>query len=611
MRSASLDSLVLGLKGFGRVRRRLRLASGLCAWLLLTLAILAGYVICDVLLSPGAIPLLVLFGLSSLSVFVLLVILVARPLLSRVNPEREALVAESLVGSLRNRMITALQMGDRVGATLIPGVSMNVSPRLVAAVEEQAAEDLRRHQPAGRLDRKNVRRRAVAALIVSLLAAGMAVWRPDVLSERSRRLRQACLAVADRLWPVVAHVSPGNTTVLRGSRVVLGLDLQGRQFAHAVLRRIPVEKEGSKEFPPERLELAQGAARFTSEELQESFDYWFQYGEKRTPTHRIRVVDEPAIERIRVDLDYPPYTKRLPRTFMGRVPIIRALEGTRVTVSITYNKDIANAEAIWESGIKEFWDTAGRYVGTEFIVSSTDTVDVRAQCVDGYSVRQPLRFSILAEKDERPEIAAHVKSPQEGNIMLTAEQLPLFSVGFTATDDFGVSSVELVYEKGGTDVDLASEAVKGSIPMAFQPARDKVVDVFKKCFASLSVQPGDTVVFYLEAKDNRDGTPNIGRTARKYSIVIYQPRLTAFLDEKMAAWGEGLRLWGPGVERAGKVASVTMPPVARRVSQSPATELQDFRSAVFTERVPGANRQAEAQFRELMARWKEKTGREE
>lgn len=599
------------LTAFGRVRRRLRLASRACAWLTLALVISTAYVLVDVLFAPGAIPLLVFFALSALAILVLLAALVAGPLLSRVRPEREALAAESLIGTLRNRLITALQLAGREEQDAAAGLKLNVSPSLIAAVEDQAAEDILLHKPERLINRTDVNRRTITACVLLLLAIMFGILRDEVIAERCRRLQQAYLALMDMIWPVVVEVSPKSETVLRGSRVTLTFAVQGRPFEQATLHRLVTAEDESTTRSADRLALTQGAARFETEALQETFDYWFEYGERRTETYRIRVVDPPAIERVRMDLDYPPYTKRLPRTFMGRVPIIRTLEGTRVTVSVTYNKDIANAVAVWDSGAEEYWDLAGRYVGTEFIVANTDAVVMRAECVDGYSVRQPLRFSVIAEKDERPIIAAHVKTSREGSLMLTAEQLPLFSVGFTATDDFGVSAVELKYEKGGTDVDLASEKVEGSIPMVFQPTRDRIVSAFQKCFANLSVQPGDKITFYLEAKDNKDvegGQPNIGRTARKYSIVIYQPRLTAFLDERMDAWGQGLRLWG-GVERAGKISSVNMPPLARRVSKSPETEKQDLRSSVSAERIPGANRKAEAQFRELMARWRE--GQEE
>jgi len=599
------------LTAFGRVRRRLRRASRACAWLSLALVISTAYVLMDALFGPGTIPLLVLFSLSVLTILVLLVAMVAGPLLSRVRTEREALAAESLVGTLRNRLITALQMAAGAEEDGAAGVEINVSPSLIAAVEEQAAEDLLLHKPERLIDRTDVSRRTVTAGLLLLLVLMFGIVREDVIAERCRRIQQAYLALIDMIWPVVVEVSPKDDTVLRGSRVTLTFTVKGRPFARAMLHRLVVGEEESTDLPAEQLALAAGEASFETGELQETFDYWFEYGERRTEKYRIRVVDPPAIERVRVDLDYPPYTKRLPRTFMGRVPIIRTLEGTRVTVSVTYNKDIANAVAVWDSGTEEYWDLAGRYVGTEFIVTNTDAVRMSAECVDGHPTSQPLQFSVIAEKDERPVVAAHVKTSREGSLMLTAEQLPLFSVGFTATDDFGISAVELKYEKGGTDVDLASEKVEGSIPMIFQPTRDRVVSAFQKCFASLSVQPGDKITFYLEAKDNKDvegGQPNIGRTARKYSIVIYQPRLTAFLDERMDAWGQGLRLWG-GVERAGKISSITMPPLARRTSKSPKTEKQDLRSSISAERVPGANRKAEAQFRELMARWRE--GQEE
>jgi hypothetical protein len=611
------DSLRQEISRFGRGRRRVRLLAASSLWVTLGLIISGAYVLIDLAFELGTIPLLVFCAVSALAILILLGAYVLPPLLSRINLEREAVEAEFLVGSLRNRLVSALQLAGRSDSEAAPGVRQNVSPSLIAAVQEQAVEDIREHEPVKLIDRSLATRRAATAILLVLLTAGVCAWRFDIIAERYHRIRQALVSLSDMLWPVVAQVSPGNKTVLRGSQIVLALDLKGRSFESATLQRsthrppghasvpLALKKEESTPLPAQVLPLEAGNAKVETEELDESFDYWFEYGERKTDTYRLRVVDRPAIERVRVDLDYPPYTKRLPRTFMGRVPIIRALEGTRVTLSVTYNKDIANAEALWENGAKEFWDVAGRYVGTEFIVSSTDAVELRSECVDGYKVTQPLRFSVIAEKDERPEVAAHVKTSREGSIMLSAEQLPNFSVGFTATDDFGVSAVELFYEKGSTDIDLETAEVKDSIPMLFQPARDRVVEVFKKCFTKLNVQPGDKITFYLQAKDNReseDGQPNIGRSPRKYTIIIYQPNLTGFLDSEVGGWLKGMRLWD-AVERAGRRRLIGLPPATRRVSKSPKSEKREVSSFVTSERIPGANQKAEAQFRKLMSKW--------
>lgn len=607
------DILVTRLKGFGHARKRLRLAAAACTWLCIALAVSAAYVIIDWLLEPGVIPLLVLLGIATLAILVLLLALVLPAVFRRVRLEREAVAAESLVGSLRNRLVTTLQMAGEVGLRALPAIKINVSPALIAAVADQAVRDLDEHRPESLIDRKPARQRAVAAGVLLVLAIGFSVWQADVLRARYRRVQQAYVAVIDMIWPVVAHVSPENKTVLREETVELGVRIEGRPFENVRLQRRQIAEEGVEALPPKSLPLKDGVAGFRSGRLQETFDYWFEYGERQTKKYRIRVVDRPALERVRVDLDYPAYTKRLPRTFMGRVPIVRALKGTRVTLSLTYNKDIADAAAVWESGPTEPWDTTGRYVGTEFLVTNSDSVQMAATCVDEYLAEEKFELRVIAEQDERPTIVAHVKSPRQGSIMLTVEQLPLFSVGFTATDDFGVSSVALVYEKTGTDRDLATEKIKDSIPKIIQPARDRVVGAFPKCFQGLSVQSGDKITFHLEATDNREvatndsdvekESHNTGRTPRKYSIVIYQPRMTSFLDERLQEWAEGLRLWG-GVERAGKGRTITMPTAARRVSESPKLSKEDVKTSVTAERIPGASRKAEAQFRELMARWR-------
>jgi hypothetical protein len=79
----------------------------------------------------------------------------------------------------------------------------------------------------------------------------------------------------------------------------------------------------------------------------------------------------------------------------------------------------------------------------------------------------------------------------------------------------------------------------------------------------------------------------------------------------MQGWAKGLRLWGDGVERAGRTELLGMPPATRHVSKSPKLEKRELSSFVSNERIPGANRKAEAQFRELMSKWQRDSEKEE
>ena len=129
------DILIRKLKGFGALRHRLAMMAAVSTWLALAIAIVSAYVAADWLLEPRTVPLLVLLGVAGLTVLALLAALVGRQLLQRRNLEGEALAAENLVGSLRNRLITALQLSVDSGET--ERAQMNISPSLVAAVAAQ------------------------------------------------------------------------------------------------------------------------------------------------------------------------------------------------------------------------------------------------------------------------------------------------------------------------------------------------------------------------------------------------------------------------------------------------------------------------------------------
>ena len=530
------------VSGFRRSRRAWRFLRELGVYLALSLGILLAWALADWLLPMPPVVVLAGLVLSGLAAFGGLVFWLVRAVRRRETLHREAVLIESLHGKLDNSLVGTLQLVEELRQTPHRGVSTGAqagqpteSAELVDALAAQTARALQAEHLPRLMDRRPAAKAAGLAgtLVVAALAVSIGVH--GFIGARIASARGGYEWFTEVLWPVRLTVAPGDRTILRAEEgVTLAVEVTG---GHAATARLVVEQDNGKPFIERELELSpQGKVRRAEHVIgpdaaagvDKFITYRFIVGRHASKQYMIRVVERPRIENMSAELHFPAYTQMMPQELTGMFSSIRALEETAVTVSLAANKPLQRATLVFDNDDQtaQPLDISGRFAATQFVVKAASEARLDIVCEDGYPMKEPVRFKIEPIEDAAPEIQILMKKDE---LMLLKDEVRSFSFAYTASDDFGVSQVQVQYEVEPVDKTLGREKRRGEFkPVAFARPEQKVRDVMAKLFAEVDVKPGDRVTFWMTATDNNTKTgPATGRSLA-HSFVVVLPNLAGY-----------------------------------------------------------------------------------
>ena len=107
----------------------------------------------------------------------------------------------------------------------------------------------------------------------------------------------------------------------------------------------------------------------------------------------------------------------------------------------------------------------------------------------GFENTHPVQYRIQLIPDKYPE--SEILSPTENLEVAGSEVLP---ITYTAKDDFGVTTIRLIYQRAGKEKAVTLKSLK--------ERRFAGPEVFKWDLAALALTPGDRVSYRLEVWDN-------------------------------------------------------------------------------------------------------------
>lgn len=258
-----------------------------------------------------------------------------------------------------------------------------------------------------------------------------------------------------------------------------------------------------------------------SERVESEWTAWIEFGERRTEAMTVVFTTMPALVNMQTELVYPTYTRQLPRTLEGVQPRILGLEGTRITLGFTFSKELESAQLAWDDGSTLPLDTVGRYASISMVHNRTRTATLSVRDRHGFDLEQPVVIDFTLQADEPPQVVLprHLKE----DMPLLAEQATSFGFAVRAQDDYGVAKCVLQWQKVSVD-NPSSIRDRGEVERLISPPRKKVNVSFDEVFTSLQLVPGDKIVFYVEAFDNR--APQAQRSASpRRSFFVYQQDL--------------------------------------------------------------------------------------
>jgi hypothetical protein len=225
-----------------------------------------------------------------------------------------------------------------------------------------------------------------------------------------------------------------------------------------------------------------------------------------------------TLEELRVRVVPPAYSGLGAEDAPGDAPI-RALVGSQVEVTLRARGPIGGASLSFNgaSVLMRSLD-AGRFSGI-FTASASGAFEARV-LADEKLAPAPFVRAVEVYADAQPE--ARITEPGGDQLLRSVPAAPV-GVRWTARDDLGLADVRLKYIKSHGEGDAAKftngEASLGSVERA--SVREwrgaAALDL-----ARLGVQAGDTLVFWIEARDRNPGSNNTGRSA-SLAIAIRAP----------------------------------------------------------------------------------------
>lgn len=358
------------------------------------------------------------------------------------------------------------------------------------------------HQAAARFEGVDVDAGLDSARFVRLgyafVALVLAVFAFSILTPKSMltSLMRALHPWADIAAPTRTHiggVEPGNVRVVQGADVPVSASITGARPDSASIRW---SRDGDLW---QSVPMTEGPQRWSGAlaHVETNVLYFLAAGDAVSPKYAVTALLPPVIDSVAVDLSPPAYTGLAPsRVDEGN---IEAVVGTVAAVAIKSNKDLQSVSLKFSPDSSVSLAVKSNVASGSFTVSRSGRYAVLLTDSEGLEPARPVEYDVVALPDKSPEVA--VKGPNEG------APVPLDSpcrFTFKASDDYGLTRMVFHFETDASNADVKNFILPDG-------TRDtaKSSDIVPKL---LGAQPGDTVSYYLEAFDNRDGRPQSART---------------------------------------------------------------------------------------------------
>lgn len=598
MQPSAYDSLTRAIQRFGGFRKRWNAVHGAALFVIVGPGLLLGWFLLDWVVPLPPWLLLSSFALLAASVVWSAARWLIKPQLRRVNLDDEAKTIESLHRGLDNQVIGSLQLGHELfGASVATG--LGYSTELASALIDRSAARLNEVQVERLIDLRSARKALWAALAVLLVSGSCFAFAPSAVRQRAERLNDAWAWLLDRLFPVEFVIAPGDLAIVRGRPLELSVECKGARRDTVLLVRTS-EKESTLVVDTLALNSARCAA-FHIERATEGFGYQFQYGNRRSPEHRIRVGDLPEISAINCDLTFPAYTGQSPRTLTGRFPRLQALPGTAALVSFSATTALhPDCYVEWLDGSRQGVQISGRFGHFAFTVGRPDRATLHLTGIfgRGFEMTQPLSFDVAVQRDEPPTVQILLKNKKQ---TMLAENAGYFGFDWLAEDDYGVAEVTMDYHIDTIDELIHRPKRDGKQVRAIEPARDRVKGTFKELFKDLNppLEPGDRITITLTARDNNTETGSGAGQSLPVEIVIVRADLTAFVEQQYGFGQENVLGGLAKVKRATDL--LVDPPKTVRSETAQKIEKQNVKARVTQEAWPSGSEDAAGDYFRLLS----------
>jgi hypothetical protein len=400
------------------------------------------------------------------------------PLLRPASLSRVSRFLEQRYPQLRDRVSTAFE---------VTRPDSEIDPAVRELVERDAYQKLKQvRQPRFYWPRISGASLIVAAIAV-LLFSGLYLGGP---TEFAYSINKLLGSWADPDQPPIYDVlvTPGNTTVGERGDLEVRARLVGFDAREVTLNAL-YENQPQWESVQMYPDGDTGEYTFLFFDIREPIDYYVEAEGIRSDDFRIEVSDVPRATKIIITLSFPSYTGLSDATYEDE-PMIRALEGTRVSLEITTDQPVRRGFLRFEEADEIPLELLpGGTLKAEFKIIGDDFFRLHFANSEGVLNPGSDEFVIQALKDQKPVISFN--QPGRDRAVTNIEEV--YSE-LQVEDDHGISGLKLHYSvNGGTEQ---------TADLSFPRGAKHITSSHTFYLEELDLLPGDFVSYYGKASDS-------------------------------------------------------------------------------------------------------------
>ena len=251
------------------------------------------------------------------------------------------------------------------------------------------------------------------------------------------------------------------------------------------------------------------------EDVPESFTYNASIDDARTEDYKVIALERPQIKGLTATQKYPVFTKQ---ESSQHVPgDFTFFPGSTVTLNISSTKELKSGAIRFieeDKGTPLIIDSANKSAGSvTFTVPSNDLSGFSISLTDQDEMKSSSNsiYKVTLLSDLAPQI--RITYPKRTEELVTRKAK--FLIKYEANDRFGIATVNLRYQRSGSDPTSISITDLKTEPK-------KISDQFDWDLSSLNpgLAEGDEIEYWLEASDQNTAGPNIGSSEHLLLRVV-------------------------------------------------------------------------------------------
>ena len=336
--------------------------------------------------------------------------------------------------------------------------------------------------PAHLVSPRVLRRAALVAVTGAAALAAILVlgWPSLTRAAETARLR----------WfpaSVTVEVLPGNV------RVVAGRSLEIRARLHsggATLSRLQPQLVVTAGGEQRTVAMTRSgdAFVFAFESIDRTFQYRVAAGATASAEYSVTAVFPPRVQRIDLQYRSPEFSGLAARDEQDGGDIY-APAGTRVRVRIHADKAITEGQLALGAGAVALKPSGERTVDAELVLARDDSYRIALKDGDGLASDGDSEYFIRLMDDRPPDV--RILRPAGDQGITPLEEV---TIEARADDDYGVSTLELVFSVGGGREHVVPFSGISGTPIQKLGSHLLAAE-------DLKVRPGDVITYYARARD--------------------------------------------------------------------------------------------------------------